>query len=190
MKIRLRVAGIYFNRHLLVPPNVDGSPITIKNAMDYCASEYRIEKVNGFAYKDESMPRPDGKRFQVVHSISHFFSGAYDFNGDGKITAAKDNKGKTLGGVQRDGGLYSLKSTEIQQMPNIRSVWQYYVRGLDGQGVLRSRTKPDDGGFASYDTFELEEEDEVIWRLVTIQFEPTVELEQVTPKLALQVARY
>jgi len=73
MKIRLRVAGIYFNRHLLVPPNVDGSPITIKNAMDYCASEYRIEKVNGFAYKDESMPRPDGKRFQVVHSISHFF---------------------------------------------------------------------------------------------------------------------
>jgi hypothetical protein len=75
-------------------------------------------------------------------------------------------------------------------MPNIRSVWQYYVRGLDGQGVLRSRTKPDDGGFASYDTFELEEEDEVIWRLVTIQFEPTVELEQVTPKLALQVARY
>jgi len=189
MKIRLRVAGVYFNRMLDVPPNADGSPITIRNAMDYCATKFKIEDPNGFAYSDHSITKPDGSRFYLVQSISHFFSGAYDFNGDGKITAAKDNQGKTLGDNKRDGGLYSLKSSLVQSDPEIRLIWQYYVRENNGDGIHRSRTQPTDNGFASFYDFQLQDNDEVVWRLVSIQFEPTITTANLTRKLALRAAR-
>ena len=190
MKIRLRVAGIYFNRNLIVPPNVDGSPITIKNAMDYCKKTYNIAEKNGFDYGPKPVNMPDGRQFYVVDCISHFFSGAYDFNGDGKITAGKDNKGKTLGDNTRAAGLYALKEQTIESSPQIRLVWQYYVRELNGDGTLRSRTMPSDSGFTSFDKFELKDHDEVIWRLVTIQFTPTVGAEKMTPKIAFDALRY
>jgi hypothetical protein len=45
-------------------------------------------------------------------------------------------------------------------------------------------------GFTSFDRFELKDHDEVIWRLVTIQFTPTIEAEKMTPKLAYNARRY
>jgi hypothetical protein len=190
MKIRLRVAGIYFNRFLNVPPNDDGTPITIKNAMDYCKKTYNIAEKNGFDYGPKPVNMPDGRQMAVVDWISHYFSGAYDFNGDGKITAGKDNKGKTLGDNIRKAGLYALNEQTIQSSPQISLVWQYYVRELNGDGTLRSRTMPSDGGFTSFDKFELKDHDEVIWRLVTIQFDPKIEAEKMTPKLAFSALRY
>ena len=190
MKIRLRVAGIYLNRNLIVPPNDDGTPITIKNAMDFCKTTYNIGQSGGFDYGPKPVGMPDGTQMAVVDWISHYFSGAYDFNGDGKITAGKDNKGKTLGNANRDGGIYALKEQTIESSPQIRLVWQYYVRELNGDGTLRSRTMPSDSGFTSFDKFELKDNDEVIWRLVTIQFTPTIEAEKMTPKLAYNALRY
>ena len=189
MKIRLRVAGIYFNRFLNVPANADGSPITIKNAMDFCKETYNIAKEDGFDYGPKAVNMPDGRQLNLVDCISHFFSGAYDFNGDGKITG-KDNKGKTLGDNTRRAGLYALKERTIESSPQINLVWQYYVRELNGDGTLRSRTMPSNSGFTSFDKFELKDHDEVIWRLVTIQFTPTVEADKMTPKIAFDALRY
>jgi hypothetical protein len=190
MEIRLRVAGIYFNRFLNVPANADGSPITIKNAMDFCKATYDIGKENGFDYGPKAVNMPDGRQLNLVDCISHFFSGAYDFNGDGKITPGKDNKGKTLGNNTRAAGLYALKEQTIQSSPQISLVWQYYVRELNGEGSLRSRTMPSNSGFTSFDKFELKDGDELLWRLVTIQFGPMIPAEKMTPKLAFNALRY
>jgi hypothetical protein len=190
MEIRLRVAGIYYNRKRNVPPNADGTAITIKNAMDFFKAQYPIGGTGGFDYGPKTVDLPDGTKFSLVESISHNFSGAYDFNGDGKITAGKDNKGKTLGNNNRDGGLYALKSQMIQTSPKINLVWQYYVRERDGEGTLRSRTTPGDNGFTGFDNFELKDGDELLWRLVTIQFEPLIPAEKMTPKLAFNALRY
>lgn len=190
MEIRLRVAGIYFNRKRNIPPNADGTAITIKNAMDFFKTQYPIGETNGFDYLPKTEVMPDGTQISSIESISHFFSGAYDFNGDGKITALKDNKGKTLGNNHRDGGLYALKSKTIQTSPKINLVWQYYVSEANGEGVVRSRTTPGDKGFTSFDKFELKDGDELLWRLVTIQFGPMIPAEKMTPKLAFSALRY
>ncbi|MFN4905189.1 MAG: hypothetical protein ACK6AO_05570 [Planctomycetota bacterium] len=189
MKIRLRVAGIYFNRTIEVPANTDGTPITIKDAMHYCVTTFPIDKPNGFFYKGTSMPLRSGGSIALIESISHNFSGQYDFNGDGKITAGKDNKGLTLGANSRPAGLYHLKSMEVQKDPEVRLIWQYYVRENDGRGDLRSRTRPGEN-FTGYDQFQLKDHDEVIWRLVAIQFEPMNVGEQAGSNFALRSARY
>ena len=190
MKIRLRVAGIYFNRELIVPPNADGTPITILNAMNYIQEALPIEKEGGFKFEPHNMSPKGTPDFLIVTMFSHFFSGNYDFNGDGKITPAKDNQGKTLGGNTRQCGLYALKSGKVQDSPTIITAWQYYVRENNGNGRLRSRTEPDSGGFTSFDKFELKDHDELTWRLVTIQKDPTIKCEDITPESAFSALRY
>jgi hypothetical protein len=173
MKVRLRIAGLYFNRHLDVPAPGDGTPTTIKTALDFCAAKFPIASPNGFSYTTKTITSASGSPITLMHSMMHFFSGSYDFNGDGKITAGKDNGGLTLGANSRDGGLYALQSQVISDSPSIRLVWQYYVRENNGDGIARSKTQPKDSGFKSFVDFELKENDEICWRLVTIQFTPS-----------------
>jgi hypothetical protein len=157
--------------------------------MDFCATKFSIDKEEGFAYTDHSITNSDGSRFVLLHSVSHNFNGAFDFNGDGRITSGKDNKGKTLGNNTRAPGLYSLTSQEISTKPYTKSIWQYYVRENDGNGSLRSRTTPGDSGFTSFTDFPLKENDEVTWRLVTIQFEPKVPIDAMTAQIAQRASR-
>jgi hypothetical protein len=82
MKIRLRVAGIYFNRELIVPPNADGTPITILNAMNYIQEALPIEKEGGFKFEPHNMSPKGTPDFLIVTMFSHYFSGNYDFNWD------------------------------------------------------------------------------------------------------------
>ena len=86
--------------------------------------------------------------------------------------------------------LYALKSQMIQTSPKINLVWQYYVRERDGEGALRSRTTPSDNSFTGFDKFELKDGDELLWRLVTIQFEPLIPAEKMTPQLLFNALRY
>jgi hypothetical protein len=55
---------------------------------------------------------------------------------------------------------------------------------------LRSRTTPSDRNFTGFDKFELKDGDELLWRLVTIQFEPLIPAEKMTPKLAFNALRH
>ena len=189
MKVRLRIAGLYFNRHLDVPAPADGSAATIKTALEFCASKFPISSPNGFSYAAKTITSAAGPPITLMESMMHFYSGGYDFNGDGKITAGKDNKGLTLGANSRDGGLYALKSQSISESPMIRLVWQYYVRANNGDGISRSKTEPVDIGFKSFVDFEIKDGDEICWRLVTIQFSPSETQKELILPLAMRMMR-
>lgn len=189
MDVRLRIAGLYFNRKLTVPAPSDGTATTIKTVLDFCKGKYPIGEKNGFSYTPLIVPTASGSSIELIQSMMHNYSGSYDFNGDGKITGAQDNKGLTLGANSRDGGLYALKSQAISDAPEIRLVWQYYVRANNGDGISRSKTLPKDSGFKSYVDFEVKEGDEICWRLVTIQFTPIETDEKLISGKAMQMMR-
>jgi hypothetical protein len=189
MEVRLRIAGLYFNRKLVVPAPADGTATTIKTVLDFCKGKHPIGEKNGFSYTTFTVPTASGSPIELMQSMMHNYSGSFDFNGDGKITAAQDNKGLTLGANSRDGGLYALKSQSISDTPDIRLVWQYYVRANNGDGISRSKTLPKDSGFKSFADFEVKEGDEILWRLVTIQFTPIETDEKLIQREAMHLMR-
>jgi hypothetical protein len=161
--VKLRVVGIYFNR--LIKFDDGGKAVTIETLHNAAMSQFPISRQNGIFFTG-SFEQPDGsesKEGNPIRTVSHNYSGKYDFNGNGSLKDAVD--GPTLGGNFRPKGIYELSEQLIE---NGLLAWQYYVmRG----GKLVSKTPPE-RGFNPYGEFILQDKDEVTWRLVSIATKP------------------
>jgi hypothetical protein len=162
---KLRVVGIYFNR--VIKFDDGGNPVTIDTLHNKAMSQFPISRKNGIFFTG-SFVRTDGtisEKGNPIRTVSHNYSGKYDFNGNGSLKDAVDRDGATLGGYLRPKGIYELSEQLIE---NGLLAWQYYVmRG----GKLVSKTPPE-RGFNPYEEFTLQDKDEVTWRLVSIATKP------------------
>jgi hypothetical protein len=163
LSVKLRVVGIYFNRHIKFDDG--GKPATIETLHDAATSQCPISRPGGIFFigsqtRADGTPQIDGNQ---IRTVSHNYSGKFDFNGNGSLKDAVD--GHTLGGKSRPPGIYELSEQVIE---NGLLAWQYYVmRG----GKLISKTPPE-RGFNPYEEFILNDKDEVTWRLVSIATQP------------------
>ena len=163
--VGLRVVGIYFNRHFEFDDG--GKPVTIETLHNEAMSKCPISKHGGILFTG-SFQEADGSvdienPGNPLRTISHNYSGKFDFNGNGSLKDSVD--GKTLSGYSRVKGIYELSEQIIE---NGLLAWQYYV---DRGGEIVSKTTKD-RGFNSYEGFVLENDDLVTWRLVSIATKP------------------
>jgi hypothetical protein len=165
INLRLRVVGVYFNRRFKFDDG--GKDVTIETLHNE-AMKIPVNKRGGILFTG-SFSQPDGSTpgtGNPIRTISHNYSGKYDFNGNGSLEDSVD--GPTLGGINRIEGIYELSEQIIE---NGLLAWQYYVnRG----GTIVSRT-PKERGFNPYQGFVLKDEDRVTWRLVSIATRPLPE---------------
>jgi hypothetical protein len=161
--VKLRVVGIYFNR--LIEFDDGGKTVTIETLHNEAMSQFPISRHNGIFFTG-SFEQPDGsesKKGNPIRTVSHNYSGKYDFDGNGSLKDAVD--GPTLGGNFRSKGIYELSEQLIE---NGLLAWQYYVmRG--GKLVSKTLSKRE---FDPYGEFTLQDKDEVTWRLVSIATKP------------------
>lgn len=161
--VRLRVVGVYFNRSFTFDDG--GKDVTIETLHNEAMSKCPITKPGGIFFTG-SFQQPDGSTDDTgnpIRTISHNYSGKYDFNGNGSLGDTVD--GPTLSGRNRPEGIYELSEQLIE---NGLLAWQYYVnRG----GTIVSRT-PKERGFNFYQGFILKDKDLVTWRLVSIATRP------------------
>jgi hypothetical protein len=166
--VKLRVVGIYFNR--LITFDDGGKPVTIETLHNAAMLQYPINRVDGIFFTG-SFQRPDGildPEGNPIRTVSHNYSGKYDFNGNGfNEGSTADRQGETLGGKLRPPGTYELSEQLIE---NGLLAWQYYVKR--GETIV-SRTKSS-RKFDSYQGFPLQNGDSVTWRLVSIATKPLV----------------
>jgi hypothetical protein len=164
--VRLRVVGVYFNRRFTFDDG--GKPVTVETLHNEAMSKCPINQPGGIFFTG-SFERPEGSTPLMgnpIRTVSHNYSGKYDFNGNGCLGDAVD--GPTLGGRNRVKGIYELSEQIVE---NGLLAWQYYVnRG----GTIVSRT-PKERGFNTYQDFILKDNDLVTWRLVTIATRPLPE---------------
>jgi hypothetical protein len=169
INLRLRVVGVYFNRRFKFDDG--GKDVTIETLHNEAMSKCPINEPGGIFFTG-SFEEPDGStsdKGNPIRTVSHNYSGQYDFNGDGVIKILPDGPdGPTLGNINRPKGIYELSEQLIE---NGLLAWQYYVnRG----GRIVSRT-PQERVFNSYQEFILKDEDLVTWRLVSIATRPLTE---------------
>ncbi len=163
INVRLRVVGVYFNQRFIFD---DGAKsVTIETLHNEAMLKCPINKPGGIFFTG-SFEQPDGSTpimGNPIRTISHNYSGKYDFNGNGSLEDPVD--GSTLSGRNRTEGIYELSEQIIE---NGLLAWQYYVnRG----GKIVSRT-PKERGFNPYQDFILKDQDLVTWRLVSIATKP------------------
>jgi hypothetical protein len=163
LSVKLRVVGVYFNR--VIKFDDGGNPATIETLHNAAMSQFPITRQNGIFFTG-SFEQPDGSQEpdgNPLRTVSHNYSGKFDFNGNGSLKDAVD--GTTLGDRSRAKGIYELSEQLIE---NGLLAWQYYVmRG----GELVSKT-PSSRKFNPYGGFVLQNNDEVTWRLVSIATKP------------------
>jgi hypothetical protein len=153
LTVQLRVVGIYFN----TPITFESANPTIASLMYEASKQLPIDLPGGFAYTSTLSTDPS------VVSVSHNYSGRFDFDGNGSSSDPVD--GPTLRGITLPAGIYELKE---QSIADGLVGWQYYVV-RDNQVVS---TTPASRGFLSYAKFLLQDGDKVIWRLVGIAKAP------------------
>jgi hypothetical protein len=165
VNVKLRVVGVYFNR--LIKFDDGGKSVTIETLHNEAMSQFPISRLGGIFFTG-SFQDPDGtasSEGNPIRTISHNYSGRFDFDGNGSVKDVVDRQGQTLGGNFRAKGIYELSEQIIE---NGLLAWQYYVmRG----GKLVSKTPPE-RLFNSYQGFTLKDKDEVTWRLVSIATKP------------------
>jgi hypothetical protein len=163
INLRLRVVGVYFNRRFTFDDG--GKDVTIETLHNEAMSQCPISKPGGIFFTG-SFEQPDGSTPATgnpIRTISHNYSGKYDFNGNGSLGDPVD--GPTLSGINRSQGIYELSEQIIE---NGLLAWQYYVnRG----GTIVSKT-PKERGFNPHQKFILKDKDLVTWRLVSIATRP------------------
>jgi hypothetical protein len=169
INLRLRVVGVYFNRRFKFDDG--GKDVTIETLHNEAMSKCPISQRGGIFFTG-SFEQPDGSTPATgnpIRTVSHNYSGQYDFNGDGVIKIIPDGPdGPTLGNRNRLEGIYELSEQLIE---NGLLAWQYYVnRG----GTIVSRT-PKERKFNPYQDFILKNNDLVTWRLVSIATSPLPE---------------
>ncbi len=165
--VKLRIVGLYFN----APVELDdkGKTLSIKDVMDAYTSIHQINEIGGLTYTTE--PDDIDPNKSLLLSVSHNFSGRFDFDGNGSILNPAD--GLSLNGTARAAGVYTLASQFLGDGKSILT-WQYYVTSKTGR--LKSKTKPTRGfeNFASpmLGTDAIEDGDTILWRLIAIVAEP------------------
>jgi hypothetical protein len=157
--VRLRVVGVYFNRRFTFDDG--GKSVTIETLHNEAMSKCPISQPGGIFFTG-SFEQPDGSTpitGNPIRTVSHNYSGKYDFNGNGSLEDPVD--GPTLGNRNRPEGIYQLSEQLIE---NGLLAWQYYVM----RGKKLVSTTPPERKFNPYAGFTLKDGDEVTWRLVSI----------------------
>ncbi len=174
--IRLRVVGVFYDAEFS-PTGI----LTIKDLLDVAV----LKEQGSFSYVTSVKFKTVGGTPKAINSLFGF---ANRLRGDGIP--------ESLGAKVRSAGYYKLfESTSVERDSVTVHAWQYYViRGesvvsnywngaeLNGEiklpDVSPAVPRPFDGsapGFTPFDTMELVDGDEVVWRNVSIVRNPQTE---------------
>jgi hypothetical protein len=169
INVKLRIVGLYFNATVRVEDNPN---LTVRDVMDeYIRMNPNLAVPGGLEYGRFPIGTTD-----FVTRLTYHYPGKYDFDGNNVLVPQPVGvDGPTLGKKDRPAGIYTLGENLEDQLLDKKAglVWQYYV--VSPGGVVKSKT-PASRGFQGFGvtppSYNFENNDTIIWRLVAIAREP------------------